>query len=161
MKDTQWIGGLTGWALAGVVYYMSRSLGFDPLAWAREGIGMVVLSAVAATVTMVLFRRLALARNSFARGDRVIYSVQKFGVHPGPRAEDVYACPGGDGYSYIVRKPWTVLRTVGDDEIEVVTRGGKLRRVRTSDPHLHRAGAWEAFRFARRSRRPFPRPGAG
>lgn len=88
-------------------------------------------------------------RTSFAPGDHVVYIVQKFSPRPGPRAEQVYPLPRGEGYAYVVRKPWTVVRVINDRAIEVITNGGKHHVVSTDDPHLHKPGMreWLRLRF--------------
>ena len=82
-------------------------------------------------------------------GDHVVYAMPKRNVRPGRRAEQVYAHDHGEGYSYIVRKPWTVVRVPDERSLEVVTNGGKHKRLPVDDPHLHRA-TWRdklALRF--------------
>ena len=94
--------------------------------------------------------------DGYQPGDRVIYRVQKFSPHPGPRAEGVYPCMHGEDYSYFVRKPWTVVQVTGN-EIEVVTPGGKLHTLRADDPLLHRAGLLETAVLRLRWHKTFPR----
>lgn len=157
MSDVHLIGILAAWVLAGAVYYMGRSFGFDVAGWVRVEAAWMGWSALAATLAAVPLVRFLRARRALHPGDRVIYLAQKFGPHPGPRAEDVYAFPNGEGYSYVVRKPWTVARLVGENAVEVVTRGGKHRVVRADDLRLRRVGRLGAFWFALRTHRPFPR----
>ncbi len=74
--------------------------------------------------------------------DRVIYVAEKYGPHPGPRAEAVQPEVNGEGYSYRVKKFWVVLE-VQADALIVRTRRGKQRSVLTSDPRLRPARWWE------------------
>ena len=92
----------------------------------------------------------------FSPGDHVVYLKQKFSTHPGRRAEQVHPAAHGDGYSYLVRKPWTVTRIVDEEAIEVVTPGGKRHVVHTDDPHLRRPGLIETLALRLRWRKRFP-----
>lgn len=157
MNDLRSIGWLSVWILGGGLFYMGRSLGLNVSGWHRDRTVWLALAVLAATLIVAWAWRRIRLRHFFVPGDRVIYQMQKFSPAPGRRAEDVYAVPNGEGYSYIVRKPWTVSRLVGEDGLEVVTRGGKHRIVRVDDPHLLRAGPLSAFWFALRTRKPFPR----
>lgn len=75
-------------------------------------------------------------------GDHVVYVATKHSTHPGPRAEQVQPETHGEGYTYDVKKYWTVVR-VQEDDIETVTRRGKRRVVRAADPRLRPARWWE------------------
>ena len=83
-------------------------------------------------------------RRQFQRGDRVVYRKTKHSLHPGPRAQDVFPAPGGDDYSYIVDKYWTVTDLTGD-RIVVVTRRGKTHVLDKNDPNLRHARFWERW----------------
>ena len=78
-------------------------------------------------------------------GDHIIYDMQKSNLRPGPRAEEIKPFEHGDGYRYIVRKPWTVVDVTDDGDIEAVTPGGKLKTVPADDPKLHKAGLIESL----------------
>ena len=82
-------------------------------------------------------------------GDRVVYVAEKYGPHPGPRAEAVQPETNGEGYSYRVKKFWVVLE-VQSDSLVVRTRRGKQRSVLTSDPRLRPARWWEKLLLASR-----------
>lgn len=156
MSDLRLISALMIWVLAGAVFHMGRSFGFDATGWMRGEASWIVGSAAVAALAAGLLVRRFRSRRAFHPGDRVIFAAQKSGLQPGPRAEAIYAFPNGEGYSYIVRKPWIVARLIGSDAVEVVTRGGKRRVVRTSDPGLRRIGRWTALWFCLRTRRSFP-----
>jgi hypothetical protein len=158
VNDLHLIGVLAAWGVGSCVYYMGRSHGFDPVRWLGDQAGWLAIVAAAASLATVALRVLRRVSRSFAPGDRVIYYMQKWSPRPGPRAECVYAAPGGESYCYLVPKPWTVTRVLDDRAIEVVTRGGKHRIVQTNDPRIRRAGPWSAFWFSVRSHRSFPRP---
>lgn len=85
----------------------------------------------------------------FRVGDRVVFSMTKWSMHPGRRARDVRPEVYGDGYHYHVEKFWTV-RDVGSGDLVVVTRRGKLRTVRPNDPRLRLASLWERLLHGRR-----------
>ena len=158
MNDLHLIGFLSVWVLGRGVYYMGRSFGIDAGAWLHDRTFWLVLSAAVSALVVVSVRRRQRLRDSFVPGDRVIYRLQKSSPRPGPRAEQVYAFPNGEGYSYIVLKAWTVAKLVGDDGLDVVTRSGKHRILRVNDPHLRRAGVLAACWFALRNHKLFPRP---
>jgi hypothetical protein len=79
-------------------------------------------------------------RRSFQPDDLVVFEVEKYGPHPGPRARDVRPEPLGEHYHYLVDKYWKVLRATPDGELLLRTPGGKLRHARTDDPRLRHAG---------------------
>jgi len=86
-------------------------------------------------------------------GDRVVYTKEKFGERPGPRAQDVHPAPRGDLYSYTVEKPWVVARRIDGDRLELRTRRGKRHVVDEDDRHLRLATWWDRIRYFGR----FPR----
>lgn len=86
-------------------------------------------------------------------GDLVVYTKEKFGSRPGPRAQNVSPAPRGDLYSYAVEKPWVVARRIDTGHIELVTRRGKRHVVAESDRHLRPATWWDRIRHFGR----FPR----
>ena len=80
----------------------------------------------------------------FSVGDHVIYHTSKVSQQPGPRAEGIRPAPRGDDYSYAVEKFWTVSAVDEDGtSIEIRTRRGKRRTLRTDDPRLRKAHFWE------------------
>lgn len=78
-------------------------------------------------------------------GDRVVYTATKHSAHPGPRAEAVAPEPHGEGYSYHVKKYWTVLEVQPGGGLKVVTRRGKHRFLPPDDPQLRPARWWETL----------------
>jgi hypothetical protein len=144
-----------------VVFTICFAIGIDVVA-----IGLMVWPYVVAAAGLLFLgywvyragRRIVTGMR-FSPGDHVVYIKQKFSTHPGPRAEDVHPARHGDGYSYVVRKPWTVVRVVDKDAVEVVTPGGKHHLIHTDDPHLHRAGIVEQLALWLRWQKRFPEPG--
>ena len=92
----------------------------------------------------------------FKLGDGVVYLMPKHRAQPCPRAENIRASQGGDTYAYIVRKPWTVVRELDEDRVEVITRRGKHRVLKVDDPLLRRAGLWESLVMRFRWNKTFP-----
>ena len=86
----------------------------------------------------------------YKSGDPVIYLAAKYSSHPGPRAEDLSPERGGEGYSYTVKKFWTVLASREDGRLALLTRRGKTRIVDGRDPNLRLANWWERLFFANR-----------
>ncbi len=82
------------------------------------------------------------AHTLFHAGELVICRVCKRSTHPGPRAVDVRPERAGEGYLYEVEKFWTV-RAVNGDQLEILTRRGKLRVVNAFDPAIRKANWWE------------------
>jgi len=90
-------------------------------------------------------------------GDPVIYRKPKYTAKPGRRAVHISPEPLGECYSYEVDKFWAVAEL--DDSTRVVTlvtRGGKLHRVKLDDPRLRSPNWWERIRYQNR----FPVPAA-
>ena len=81
------------------------------------------------------------------RGDWVVYRKQKHSTSPGPRAKEVSAAPRGDSYSYVVDKFWVVKQLLEDEELLLVTRGGKQHTVSLDDPNLRLARWWERWLY--------------
>ena len=133
--DSYLIAGLMAW-LSYWMYVAVFSVG-RVAAPITSGEFAAIAAALAVIPLINVVRRL-LDRDIKA-GDHVIYRMQKFSNHPGPRAENIKPVAHGEGYRYSVRKLWTVI-DVHDDEVEVVTPGGKHLTVEASDPRLRRAG---------------------
>ena len=95
-------------------------------------------------------------RNVYKIGDHVIYRMRKWGLNPGPRAESIYPCLRGDYYSYFVRKLWTVVGVTENNEIEVVTHGGKKHLLLMTDPLLQKASFWEELKLRLLWHKKFP-----
>jgi hypothetical protein len=93
-----------------------------------------------------------LRHRSFHTGDRVVFTVEKHGAHPGRNARDIRPELHGEGYHYQVDKFW-IVRDVTGSQLVIQTRRGKLRSVDMTDPNLRLAHWWERFLHARR----FPR----
>ncbi len=95
---------------------------------------------------------------SFKVGDCVVYTRDKVGPTPGPRAKNVAPSTRGEHYSYEVEKYWRVTQILADDNIELVTRRGKTHAISISDPRLRRATWWEKLflssRFPKENRPP-------
>ncbi len=87
---------------------------------------------------------------SFMVGDRVIYTRDKVSPAPGPRAKNVLPSAHGELYSYEVEKFWRVSRIVSPNEVELITRRGKVHTISIHDPRLRRANLWERFWYANR-----------
>lgn len=147
--------------LGTMVYCVALALGFDgstivdaarPYAWLLAG-GLAIYLTI--RITLLLRRRASLSR-----GDRVIYYKPKYSEQPGPRAEHIQPAEHGEGYSYVVRKPWTVVRAEDNEKVEVVTNGGKHHVLEADDPKLHRAGLLETLAMRLRWHKDFPSPDA-
>ena len=89
----------------------------------------------------------------FQRGDRVIFTKQKYSACPGPRAQKIDPAPMGELYFYMVDKFWTVSE-VREEENSVVleTRRHKKHVISMNDPQLRHPNLWE--RFIHRNRFP-------
>lgn len=83
-------------------------------------------------------------------GDWVIYRKTKFGLRPGPRAENVVPARSGEQYSYEVDKYWVVAQVLHNSRVVLMTRRGKMHEVSTSDPLLRRANLWERWLLRQR-----------
>lgn len=88
---------------------------------------------------------MSLDRPEFHRGDLVVYRMQKYTSHPGPRAEQVEPEPQGERYLYHVDKYWVVADVATDGSIVVLTRTGKQRRLEGGDTRLRPARWWERW----------------
>lgn len=112
------------------------------------------------TVGLVFAVALILAgklwRHNYSPGDRVVYRKTKHSEHPCPRAENIHPFPHGEGYTYCVPKLWLVVDKVDEETLEVTTPGGKRHKVRTDDPHLHKAGPLERLLFRFKWHKSFP-----
>ena len=86
-------------------------------------------------------------------GDLVVYTKEKRGLTPGPRATEVFPEHAGDGYHYLVDKQWIVVDVLPDGRLRLRTRTGKLHDVAADDRHLRRATLWDRLRYRKR----FPR----
>ncbi len=72
-------------------------------------------------------------------GDHIVYRKQKASSKPGPRARKIAPSEHGETYWYFVDKYWTVSSVQEDGSIDVVTRRGKVHRLRADDPCLRRS----------------------
>jgi hypothetical protein len=90
----------------------------------------------------------------FRLGDLVVYSKEKHGLSPGPRAKEVLPAEHGDEYHYRVDKQWVVVATRDDGKIVLCTRRGKTHVVDPDDRALRRATLLDRLRYHRR----FPHP---
>ncbi|MCE9615619.1 MAG: hypothetical protein K8T26_15230 [Lentisphaerae bacterium] len=86
----------------------------------------------------------------FVVGDRVIYSMPKVSPNPGPHAHAVHPSIRGEFYDYVVDKFWTVTGTPSAGQIQITTRRGKTRTLRTDDPRLRRASWLQRLLYRRR-----------
>lgn len=89
-------------------------------------------------------------RRPFRRGDLVIFTVEKRGTAPGPRARDVEPEPLGEDYRYLVDKYWVVEADASDGRVFVRTRRGKRHLIQTDNDNLRHANWWERLMFADR-----------
>ncbi|MEM6690922.1 MAG: hypothetical protein AAF664_15930 [Planctomycetota bacterium] len=80
----------------------------------------------------------------FQAGDLVVYRKQKSSNSPGPRAQNVHASSGGEGYRYTVDKYW-IVQSVEDDSLTLRTRRGKVNRVSLDDPGVRPPRLWERW----------------
>jgi hypothetical protein len=143
--------------LASILYCVALALGVDPGATIEAAQPWVyLLLAIPAVYVAVRVARYLRERSELRPGDHVIYNKLKFSGHPGPRAENVHPAARGEGYSYVVRKPWTVVDIEDDDTVEVVTPGGKHHVLEADDPNLHRAGLLETLAMRLRWHKSFP-----
>lgn len=79
-------------------------------------------------------------------GDPVIYIKHKRSPRPGPRAEDIRPAEHGEDYDYTVDKYWAVKSLREEDgTVELVTRRGKVNRIRLDDPNLRRPNFLERW----------------
>ena len=83
------------------------------------------------------------SRFEFYPGEKVVYRMQKYTSHPGPRATDVEPEPQGENYIYHVDKYWVVSDVTPDGAVIVLTRTGKQRRLESNDQKLRPARWWE------------------
>ena len=83
----------------------------------------------------------------FKAGSPVIYCKTKYSSHPGPRARSISPAKHGDAYSYCVEKLWLVVECDSPDELVVITRRGKKRRLNADDPNLRPANFWDRLRY--------------
>ncbi len=87
---------------------------------------------------------------TYTVGDCVVYTRDKIGTSPGPRAKNVSPSMHGETYSYEVEKYWRVTKIVSPNEIELVTRRGKKHTISLEDPRLRKASWWEKLFHADR-----------
>lgn len=83
--------------------------------------------------------------SDFHRGELVVYRMQKYSSHPGPRAANVEPEPQGERYVYHVDKYWVVADVAADGSVLVLTRTGKQRRLPPGDSRLRAARWWERW----------------
>jgi hypothetical protein len=95
----------------------------------------------------------------FSAGDRVIYRMPKVSANPTQRAHDLHPSMRGESYEYVVDTFWTVTGTPEPGQIEITTRRGKKRVIKTDDPRLRKANWWQRLAYGKRF--PEAAPGAG
>jgi len=83
---------------------------------------------------------------NFRPGCRVVQTVQKHSRTPGPRAKEIHPQAHGDYIDYVVDKFRRVV-AVGSDAVTVLTRRGKVLRLKASDPMLRKAGLIESLHY--------------
>lgn len=88
--------------------------------------------------------------NHFQIGDKVVLTLDKFGVSPGRRAKNVSPSPHGELYTYQVDKYWLVTEVRNDGNLVVKTRRGKVHTISAGDPRLRKANWLERWLFAKR-----------
>ena len=76
--------------------------------------------------------------NRWRDGDWAIYRKSKRSKSPGPRAENIFAAPKGDTYTYVVDKFWVVESVLADGRLRLRTAGGKTHVILLTDPNLRR-----------------------
>lgn len=86
----------------------------------------------------------------FKPGDPVIYRKQKYSVHPGPNAKNIWPSSGGDYYTYSVDKYYRVIEVPDINTIVVLTRRGRQRVLNSGDPALRRINFFERLFFRHR-----------
>jgi len=91
-----------------------------------------------------------MGRKLFHVGDKVVLTLDKFGVNPGPRAKNIAPSPHGELYSYQVDKYWVVTEVRSDGNLLVKTRRGKTHLVAVDDPRLRKASWLERWFFTKR-----------
>jgi hypothetical protein len=82
----------------------------------------------------------------FRPGSMVVQTVRKHSSNPGPRAREVCPETHGDYIDYVVDKFRRVV-SVASGEVTVITRRGKLVRLKVSDPTLRKARLFERIRY--------------
>lgn len=91
-----------------------------------------------------------MVKKQFHVGDKVVLTLDKFGVNPGRRAKNIAPAPHGELYSYQVDKYWVVTEVRADGNLVVKTRRGKTHLVTADDPRLRKASWLERWFFAKR-----------
>lgn len=91
-----------------------------------------------------------MGKKQFHVGDKVVLTLDKFGVNPGPRAKNIDPAPHGELYSYQVDKYWLVMEVRADGNLLVKTRRGKTHLVAANDPRLRKATWLERWFFTKR-----------
>ena len=81
-------------------------------------------------------------RKPYRVGEIVVYTKQKTGTSPGPRAKHVHGAKKGDDYTYLVDKFWRVVSSEGN-QLVLRTRRGKSHEVSADDSRLRRPTFWE------------------
>jgi hypothetical protein len=85
----------------------------------------------------------------FNVNDWVVYTREKHGLSPGPRAKNISPSPNGDLYSYEVDKYW-VVRQILEDALILETRTGKFHEMPRNDRRLRHATWWERLFYSDR-----------
>ncbi len=91
-----------------------------------------------------------MGKKQFCVGDKVVLTLDKFGVNPGPRAKNIAPAPHGELYSYQVDKYWLVTEIRNDGQLVVKTRRGKTHVISADDPRLRKASWLERLFFNKR-----------
>lgn len=88
-------------------------------------------------------------RGGWQVGDWAIYKKSKHGAKPTPRAKELHPAEKGNDYSYVVDKYWIVIE-VGEEQLHLRTRKGKVHLVSYSDPALSKPKWWQRWLLKRR-----------
>ena len=88
-----------------------------------------------------------MSRKPFKVGEPVIFTKEKHGLAPGPRAHDVMPAVHGDSYAYQVDKFWIVASEDAEGRLVLRTRRGKQHAVAPDDERLRRPTVWERLRY--------------
>ena len=86
---------------------------------------------------------------SFSPNDWVVYTREKHSLSPGRRAKNISPSLRGEMYSYEVDKYW-IVRHVGESEVVLETRRGKLHTLLANNSRLRKANFWERILFSQK-----------
>jgi len=141
--DAFMIAILMVWVLYWVLYCMFSVAGVHVPAFLSSPTLMWIGASLITFYILYKFQKLIRNRlETYHIGDHVVYRTVKHSNHPGPRAEDIWASPRGEGYTYAVKKLWTVI-SVSGNKVEVITNRGKHHFLDVSDPSMHKVGIIE------------------